>query len=348
MTSTCVPAAQLEEFYARCMEALGLPTVDAATVARVLVDADLAGIDTHGAARLPAYVDRIRGGATSPTTRVTVIRDQGPVGVLDAGNGVGQVAASAAMDDAITRARRYGIGVVGVRRSNHLGALSYYAKLAMEYDMIGIAMSGVSPSLAPWGGRQALVGSNPWAVAIPCRNRAPLVVDLANGVIITDTIRAAVADGSLLPPDAALDADGNPTRDAVAAQAGSILPIGGHKGSALAIVLEVLASVLTGASYSDDIAGYHDVRKPKDVGHLLIALAVEAFMPYDGFIARVEDFLERLATSSPRAQSDAVRLPGERADRCAAERRIAGVPLPSGVERQLRRIAEELDVEFVA
>lgn len=345
MTETTVPADVLEDF---CFSALGAVGVDerAARLTSVsLVDADLRGLDSHGvAARMPNYVARLQGGGTSPNPNIQTISMKGSVAVLDGGHGLGQVAADAAVELATEMATAHGIGLVGVRHSNHLGALGYWSRQATGKDMVGFSLSGAAPRIAPWGGAEALLSTNPWSIAIPMRDSPPIVIDMSMGIGLLSALTKALAEGISIPIGLALDTDGRPTSDPADGLAGSILPFGQEKGAALNLGLEVLGSVLTGGTYGGDVPAIDDVERSQDLGHLFIAISVEALMPLPEFNERMDGFVRTLKTSRPAAGQDGVRIPGERGEGLRKERLQKGIPLGKRAQG-LIALADHLDIE---
>lgn len=333
MSMVRVEPARLEDLYRRVFAAVGAPDESARIVAESLLDADLAGTDTHGVARVPIYVDRVLSGGTDPSATPSMISDSGSVVVMDGNNGFGQVAAHQASVLGLERAKSHGIASVAVRRSNHLGALAYYTRMAADNDCLSFAISGVAPTLAPWGGVQALLGSNPWSVACPAGGRDPVVLDMANGVITSATPREYAILGKKLPPGAAIDSRGNETVDPQEALAGSLLPIGGHKGYALTLVWEILASVLTGAQYSTQITSFDEPGRPKGIGHIFIVMDIARFMDPTEFGRRVEDLLDRILESEPR-DGAVLRYPGMASAMERRERERRGIPIePHNLDR---------------
>lgn len=334
----------LRSFYIECFVKLGAPHASAEMVAAAMLDADLTGTDTHGIARLPIYVSRIQAGGTDPKAEVTVVRDGGSTALLDGNNGFGQVAATAAMRLAVERAATHGIASVAVRNSNHLGTLAHYAKMALPAGQIGFAVSGVASTIAPWGAAEALLGSNPWSWAIPAHRHPPIVVDLANGVVTSSITRGAADQGGTIPEGVALDAEGRPTTDGQAALKGSILPIGGHKGYALTLVLEVLASVLPGAAYSYQVTRFENPGTSKSIGHFMLAIDVARFADPDTFTERVDDLIDHLRGASKGAHQPGPRIPGEHSHSCVVERSRDGVPINDRNRQRALEVARQLDV----
>ncbi len=336
------PAA-LIVFAAGILRAAGLPEADAALVARALVQADLEGVGTHGLGRLPNYVARLRGGLVNPRPRIAIVREQGATCLLDGDNGMGQVVATRAMAEAIRRAREHGIGCVGVRRSNHLGAAAFYCQMAVAEGMIGLACSNSPPGMAPWGGRRPFLGTNPLAFGFPAGRRAPVIVDFATSVASRGQVLEAARAARTIPPGWAIDAEGRPTEDPQAALAGALLPMGGPKGYALAVAVEVLSAVLTGAGVGPGVASFFDNwAEPSNVGHLLAAIDIAAFADPAVFAARMEALVGGLKAVPPAAGSPGVQVPGERRAARAAEAAARGLHLPPVLLAELGALAAEL------
>jgi len=324
-----------------------LPPADAATVARSLVAADLRGVDTHGVARLPSYIERLRRNVVEPRPKVVVRSTMPFAATVDGGNGMGPVVGQIAMDEALKRADRLGIGVVTARRSNHFGAAAYYAMQAVERGCIGICLSPASKSLAPFGSQEPLFGTNPIAVAIPAGRHVPWVMDMATSVAARGHIRLAARDGHDIPEGWALDADGHPTTDAERALAGVMLPFAGAKGSALAMLVDILGGVLSGSGFGGSIRNMtDDFEAPQDVGHFFLALQIEGLMPLAEFNARMEQEVERLKALKPAAGFQEVLYPGEPEARREQERRASGIPLSTQMVASLRLLADEAGLPF--
>lgn len=343
MTDT-VSAADLRAFTERVLTALDVAADEAAIVAASLVDADLRGVDTHGvAARLPNYVARVRNGGINPHAKVSVVADHGAITVLDADDAFGQIAADRATREAIDRAREHGVGIVAVRRSNHIGVMSYWTRQMADAELAGHAVSGAAPGIAPWGGTEKLLGSNPWSWAFPVAGHPPLVVDVSNGVVIYGKVRGAAKRGEPIPEGWALDPDGRPTTDAQAGVEGSLLPFGDAKGAALTMGLEVLASILTGAAYSKQVPELFEPEHPQRLGHFFLALDIAKFQPFDEFTRRTAEFVDWIESSRPAAGADKVRTPGTRGEQTFAQRSAEGLPLTD--RAALDALAQDLKIE---
>ena len=315
-------------------------------VADSLVEADLWGHASHGVLRLSWYVDRLRTGAMRPVTAPELVHDGGAIAVLDGRDGIGQVVASEACSDAVQRARRHGAGVVGVRNSNHFGTAAYFTRRMARQGCVGILTTNSSPAMAPWGGRDKLIGANPWSIAAPAGRHGVAVVDIANTSVARGKIYAARERGTLIPAGWALDADGEPTTDPGAALAGAILPMAAHKGYAIAFMIDVLSGVLTGSAFAAAVNGPYQASERSGCGHLAIALDVDAFIGRDAFGHRMEELIAGTKAASPARGGDEVFYPGEPEDRAKAARERGGLALPAATTDALRRLAEESGVRF--
>ncbi|MCL6449944.1 MAG: Ldh family oxidoreductase [Acetobacteraceae bacterium] len=336
-----VGAAELLAFARAVLERKGVPPEDAGLAAEALVATNLRGVDSHGINRLPEYVARLERGLMQAVTRLTPVASSPPLELWDGQGGVGPVVASRTMERAVALARDHGVGVVGVRRSNHFGAAGHYALMAAARGLIGLAATNAAPTLAPWGGREARLGNNPWAIAVPCRTLGhPLLLDIANSVSSFGKLRQLAEEGRPIPEGWVMTADGRPTTDPREALSGVLLPMGGHKGYAISFMIEVLAGALTGAGCpgADPDGG--------GVGHLMAAVGVTAFATPEEFEARLGRVIKAMKTAPLAPGHKEVMVPGEVEARNEAERRRAGIPLPAPVVERLVRLGEGLGVSF--
>jgi len=220
------------------LESVGVPCADARLLADSLVTAELWGHSSHGMLRLPWYRARLRSGAMEPVTRPDVVTDSGPLVVLDGHHGIGQVLTALAVDLGVERARVHGIAGVAVRNSNHFGTAAYFTRRAAEAGCVALLATNASPAMAPWGGREKAVGTNPWSIAAPAGSSGTVVMDIANTAVARGKIYLAEEKGVPIPEGWAADADGVPTTDAREAVDGLILPMAGHKGYAISFVFD--------------------------------------------------------------------------------------------------------------
>ena len=338
-----------ESLHTACLtllQAADIPEDQASVVADVLVRADLRGIGSHGVLRLPAYVHKIQAGLLKPHTPWTCLRETPATALYDAGMGLGPVAGLWGMKEAIKRAGQFGISAIGVSNASHFGIAAYYALQAVEAGMIGVAISNAAPSMAPWGGVQAQLGTNPVSVAMPTHDEIPLVLDMAASVVARGKIRLAQREGHPIPQGWALDNEGQPTTDPKVAIEGTLLPIGGPKGYGIALVNDILAGILTGSPSGVEVRSIHDLREPSPVGFFFQVLQIEAFSSPQDFFDRLGAELTAIR-NSPRAPGvERIYIPGEIEWECEQDRRQNGIPIGSGTLKALRELAHELDVQI--
>src|SRR5688500_5402666 len=306
--------------------AAGVPREDAEILADSLVTADLAGTSTHGLSRLAIYVRRIQKGLVEPRPMLTVERERGSTLAVDAGNGLGQVQAVKVLDRLIPMAKANGTAVATVRNSQHFGAVSYYCNRAADRDMILLATTNCEPAMSPEGGCQAYFGTNPIAASFPTGKGFHVKIDLATSLVARGNIIAAQKKGEPIPLGWALDVEGNPTQDAGAALLGTVLTMAGHKGYALALMVEVLSGVLSGAAVGSDIGSmYKNLDRKQDVGHFLCLLDIDAFLDVAEFKRRMDETVERIKACRRRPGVEEILVPGERSARTVEENRRLGV-----------------------
>ncbi len=308
-------------FAARLLIAAGLPAEDAATVARCLVRADLRGVETHGIVRLPVYLERVRRGHVNPSPRLVPRRPAVAVGHLDGQNGLGFVVAARATGFAIELAQESGVGLVGVSGSSHFGMAANYALLAAEVEFAALVLTNAAPAMPPWGGREAMFGTNAIAAAVPLGERPPFVLDMSTSVVARGRIRRAAREGRPLEEGQALDEAGQPTTDAAAALRGVLLPIGGAKGAGIAMWIDLLCGALTGAGFAGGVGDqYRAPDRPQDAGHLILVFRPDLFLPPDALAARLAEWAARLHDAPPAPGTDRIRIPGERGTELEAAR----------------------------
>ena len=328
----------LEDVGTRIFESRGAPTTAARTVAASLVTASLMGHDSHGVMRIARYVDKIVQGTLDPAAAPEVSRRLGATAVVDGGRGFGQVAAQYGTRLAIELARTHGIGAVALARTNHVGRLGAYAERISAAGQIGLIFaSGAGPggSVAPYGGSERMFGTNPlaWSLPVP-EGRGPLVADFSTSMIPEGKIAVAQARGESLPPGAVIDREGRATTDADAFyDGGALLPFGGHKGSSLVLLIELMASLLAGSVPSSS----SEYRPGNPT--LILALSVEAFIPRDDYVRHTADLLQRIESSPPAEGFDRVRVPNALELETLQQRRVTGIPLHEPVWTELAGLA---------
>lgn len=343
-----IDAGALSSLAARVFERCGMAAADSLLLAESLVHADLGGVHSHGVLRVPEYVAKLTTGGVDPRGRPRVVRELGGCAVVDGGNSMGQIGCAFAMEHAIERARTNGIAAVAVRGSNHCGAIGFYAEMAMRRGMIGLATTNALPSMAPWGGAERLLGINPLAVAIPTGREQPIVFDGAFSGSAHGKLRVYQQKGLPIPEGWATDRDGRPTTDPAVAIDGLLLPIGGFKGAALAMVMGILSSMLSGAAYGTELGDLEHGPTPGQDGHFVAAIDVAAFEEPDRFVARVDGAIEQIHGARRTPGVERLYTPGEpEALRRTAYRRD-GIPLNDVTLADLRQAAASLGVDPTA
>lgn len=287
-----------------------VPEQQAGIIADTIVDAHRKEKHTHGLGRLAIYIRKIDSGQMDADTKLTVERDNPAVTVLDAHNGFGQVAAFQGMNLCIDKASKYGVGIVGVRNSNSFGAAGYYGELAAQRDMIGIVMGNSSQALAPEGGRKAILGTNPICFSFPGTEKYPhIILDMACSVAARGKVRLAAKNGEKIPLDWAKDMNGKPTDNPEEALKGSMNSIGGYKGFGLAITVDILAGLLTGSAFAEEVKALNTPVGYSRYGHFLCAINPEFFIQTEEYKQRIEHLIESIKSCGDPGN---IFMPGER------------------------------------
>jgi len=337
----------LRRFAASVLGTLDVPAGDAALVADSLVQADLWGHQSHGVLRLPWYVARLRSGAMTARTDPAVLSDTGPLLLLDGRDGIGQVLTERARTTAVERARTHGVGVVGVRNSNHFGTAMYWTRRAAHDGCVAVLTTNASPAMAPWGGREKVLGTNPWSIAAPGPDGRVVAVDIANTAVARGKVYLAKNRGEPIPATWAMGPDGAPTTDPAEGVLGVILPMAGHKGYAITFLMDVLSGALTGSAVGTGVHGPYEPTARSGAGHLFLALDPAAFGDRAGFDARVAHLVEEVKSVPLAPGFDEVFYPGEVEDRAeAANLAAGGVVLAEQSIADLRTLAAETGVPF--
>jgi LDH2 family malate/lactate/ureidoglycolate dehydrogenase len=342
-----IEAPRLRQFTQLVFEKAGMRATDAELLADHLIWADLRGIAWLGVNKIPQYLDRLRAGVTSATAEPAVLGSREGFLAVDGNHAFGQVVCYHAMNLVIEKARAAGIGAAVVRNTTSAGALGYFAMMAAEEKMIGLAINNSPPLQPAWGGTEKVVGNQAFAVASPAGQHPPLLLDMATSAVTHARIHDYRQRGEPLPEGVALTADGEPTTDPAAALAGMLLPMGGHRGFGLALMWEILTGVLAGgARFSTDVAWPNAFNRPQDVSVFLLAVDPTASLPYETFLARVDDVIDRVHATKPAPGVDRVTVPGERSDETRARHSVDGIPVPADLLATLRELGAELGVSL--
>jgi L-2-hydroxycarboxylate dehydrogenase (NAD+) len=288
---------------------LGVPNDDAGIIVNSIVYAHQRGKGTHGVGRLPIYARKIKEGLMTAETKLCAVNENTAVCLYDARHGFGQIAAYKGMEIAIEKAKQYGIGVVGIRHSNNFGTAGFFVELAAKSNMISFIFANSSPAIAPTGGKTPIFGTNPIGIGFPGGSSQPSVIlDMATSNAARGKIRLAAKNGEQIPKGWALDINGNPTTDPVEALKGSMIPVGGHKGFGLSLIVDVIAGLLTGSAFGGDVKPLNHKDCFSDYGHLIIALNINSFIDINEYAEKMDYLTKRVKESGEENQ---VFLPGE-------------------------------------
>lgn len=310
--NTKLTEAELGELATSALAGLGLAPPDAAAAARILVLAELFGIQTHGVGRIESYGERLDLGGIKARPAIVVERVAPAIARVDGDNGVGPLVGMRALEAAMDLARETGVGIVFARASNHFGPISPYSLLAAEAGYASIIGSNATTTIAPTGGSDARLGNNPLGFGVPNPGGRPFLLDMAMSVVARAKIRNAAKRGEAIPPTWATDKDGRPTTDPGAALAGFLLPIGGHKGYGLALVVDLFAGLLSGASYLTHVSSWSEnPERPQDLGHFFILIDAKHLGPPEELARRMQDFAAILHATPPADANAPVLVPGE-------------------------------------
>jgi LDH2 family malate/lactate/ureidoglycolate dehydrogenase len=333
----------VSDIFERC----GMGPADAGLLAETLVVSDLRGCHSHGVLRVPDYVRKLTADGVDARGVPRIARDAGAALVVDGGNTMGQIGCAFAMKAAINRARQTGVAFAAIRGSNHCGAMAYFAMMAAAEDMIGIAATNALPTMAPWGGIDKILGINPLGIAIPGGEEPAIVFDAAFSASSHGKIRVYAQKGTPIPESWAFDKDGHPTTDATAALEGLLQPIGGYKGTGLALMMGMLSSLLSGAAHGTELGDMVNGPKPGRDGHFVMALNIAAFEEVTAFKARVDGIAAQIRGSGRAPGVDKVYPPGHLEAETEARYRQRGIPLSRETLDDLARTAISLGVDEV-
>jgi (2R)-3-sulfolactate dehydrogenase (NADP+) len=329
-----VPHEELLRLMARALERSGATTAMARATAGALVAAELEGLTSHGASRIPQYCGHLKNGRAQGAAVPEVVRDARAACLVDARQGLAFEACALAASEAIARAKRYGVAFVAVTNSNHFGVAAYHVEPIAQAGLVGLAFGNSPAAMPAWGGKRALFGTNPIAATFPRRDAPPLVIDLSLSEVARGKIMVAARDGKPIPEGWALDKNGKPTTDAKAALEGSMLPAGGVKGAMLALTVELIVCALSGAAFGFESDSFFvEEGKPTRIGQAFLAIDPAALAGREVFLERVETLVAAMM------QDEGVRLPGarRRSNRARAERE--GIAVGAELLAKIRALA---------
>jgi len=334
MSPGAISVEELERLMNVALSRAGANAAMASATARALVTAEMDGIASHGASRIPQYCGHLKNGRATGSAIAVVARDSKAAALVDARQGLAFEACALAGREAIGRAREYGVSFVAVTNSNHFGVAAYHLEAIAAAGLVGLAMGNSPAAMPAWGGKRALFGTNPVAAAFPRRDDPPLMIDLSLSAVARGKIMVAARDGKPIPEGWAIDKEGNPTTDARAALEGSMLPAGGVKGAMLALTVELLVCALSGAAYGfESDSFFTEEGGPTRIGQAFLAVNPGALAGTDVFFERVETLIAAMIADP------GVRLPGDRRRRNRERAGSEGVIVPADLLAKIRALA---------
>jgi (2R)-3-sulfolactate dehydrogenase (NADP+) len=324
---------EVTQLAARALKRAGASKAAAQVTAQALVAAEAQGLSGHGLSRVALYAQHLKQGRVDGKAKPRVLRKKGATCLVDAGGGLAFPACALAVKEAIKSAKRYGVAFAGITNSHHFGAAAYHVAPIAQAGLVGLAFTNSPSAINAWGGKKAFYGTNPIAAIFPRKGADPIVVDLSLTEVVRGKIMLYAKEGRPIPLGWALDKEGNPTTDPKAALTGSLSAIGGVKGTALALLVELLSVALTGAAFSFENDSYFEPGNKPRIGHAIVAIDPDALAGAESYFARVEVLVSRMLAD------DGVRLPGARRQQAAAQARAEGVDVPEALLGELRALA---------
>ena len=343
MSETSVASGKLTGFAAACLEKLGLAAADARLVAETLVESNLRGVDSHGVVRLPHHAKRLRNGTVNPRPKISVQRTSASTAVVEGDRGMGQLVAVRAMHEAISLAGQSGVGAVGARNSSHCGACAYFVELAVREGLVGVALTHTDSIMVPPGMKNIFLGSNPIAFGAPGGREPPVIIDMSTTHAAWGKVIVARQEGKSIRPTGASIPGGQATTDAN--EVVGLAPTGGHKGYALALMIEILCAHLAGVPFGTHVTKmYGELDKPRNLGHFMLALDVARFTDPKVFRSQLDLLVREIRAQDAADPSRPPLAPGDPERLTAARRARDGVPLPDSLAAELNDLAASLGV----
>jgi LDH2 family malate/lactate/ureidoglycolate dehydrogenase len=343
---TYLPITQAEEFIANALRANQVPAADAKVVAQLMIKSDLVGADGHGIFRLPAYIKRIRAGGINLNPNIQIEREQGATALINGDNALGHLVMNKAVELAIEKVKQHSVCWIGSHYGNHSGAASVYVRRLAEQGYIGIYMAvGNANHMAPWGGIDLLLSTNPIAIAVPAADHPIVLLDIATTVAAYGKVKVAAQKGESIPDTWMIDRNGQPITDPQKSSEGSLLPIGGYKGYGLAVMIGLLAGALNNAAVGKstiDFNAHHDLIT--NTGQTIIAVDPCAFGDPEQFVERVITLVNDLKASSRLPGANQIRVPGDGAAKSMAQRLKLGIPISPELKESLNQCAKECGI----
>ncbi len=354
-----VPVSKIYELMQRVFTELGVPESEAKICADVLIESDLSGIESHGVGRLKMYYDRIKAGVQFVETKIDVIQDFNAIAVWDGNHGMGHLISHRAMQSAIDRAKKFGIGCVAVRNSTHFGICGYYARMACDQDMVGLCFTNARPSIAPLFGVAPMLGTNPICFGAPTNKPYPFIYDAATSISQRGKVEVYARANKPTPEGWAIDKEGKPytdtqqlLKDLISGDASMVglggmeELTGGHKGYGLAVMVEILSAALQSGSFMEQLHGWdsNGKRVPYKLGHLFIAMDISKFTEIEEFKRISGDILTRLQQSPKRPDKDRIWVAGEKEYYKEKEIREKGIKINENLQKNIDIMLKELNI----
>ena len=336
-----IKSADLFDRVHKLLLAAGESADNAKVVAESLCKADARGVTTHGTYLLTPIFDRVKVGQLALPTIATLVVDEAAVAIVDGGNGLGPVAGKLAIETSIQRARAFGISMVLIRNTNNLGSLAFYTEQIASQGMIAMMSCNAAPAMAPWGGAEAFTGTNPIAISIYTGSDLLFSADMATSVVARGKIRQASREGKAIPADWAMDADGNPTTDPAAALKGTLLPMAGPKGSALALAVDIMSGIMAGAEHAPNLKSFHAPEGKTGVGGALVTIDISKFMPLAEFRETMTEYIKSLKAMKKAKTATEIFLPGEIEQNREQTSREVGISLDDKAVEVLSQLLEK-------
>ena len=338
---------KLQQFCNDVFIKAGISKENAETVAESLIQADLRGVDSHGVVRTAIYIERIEKKMIDPFAEPEIEAEDTATVLVNGNNNLGAVVGLKAVTIALEKAAKHGAAIVGVKGSNHFGTGAFYALKAIEKDMILLVMSNASQTMPPTGGKRPFIGTNPLAIGVPAGKELPFLLDMATSVVARGKIIMASQKGMDIPLGWAVDKNGKPTTNADEALDGAVLPVGGPKGYAISMFIDILAGVLTGAGFGKYVNNmYENWDEPQNVGHIFIAIDINRFIPIQFFKERMDRYINEIKAEPKADGVEEILIPGEIEFRKVIERKNNGIELPSKVVQELDEIGKRYSVDL--
>ena len=347
MSDRIIKPEDLINFCSSILEKSGVKKTEAQIAAEIMASADMRGVSSHGTASLKVFIDRIKHGGINPKADIVAIRQSSAWAMVDGCSGMGQLTAYKAAKIAIEKAKKSGIAMVGVRNGMHFGAAAYYTMMIAEKDMIGISMSNVDSNMAVTGSAGKVIGNNPFSYAAPAGKEKPIVFDIAMSVAAGGKINIAAKEGKSISLGLIIDKDGNSSinpNDYI--NGGALLPFTGHKGYGFALMVEILAGVITGNALTKDIPSWvSNLSDPSPEGFNFIAINIDSFMPIKDYKARVDALIKQIKNSKKAKGVKRIYLPGEIEHEKEEYSRANGIVLNNVTFESLKSLAKDFGME---